>query len=52
MRRTRKVTKKIMTKEKVCISCGKTLTIFEECYLDHDMCYKCDAEKIKQQKLL
>lgn len=52
MRRTRKVTKKVKIKEKVCISCGKILTIFEEAYLDHDMCYGCDALKIKQQKLL
>jgi len=51
MRRSRKVTKKIKIKDKTCIVCNKVLTIFEEAYLDSNMCYGCDAEKHKQQKL-
>ncbi len=51
MRRSRKVTKKIKMKEAPCIVCGKELHIFEQAYLDSKMCYRCDAEKVKQQKL-
>lgn len=51
MRRNRNVSKKVRIKEKECKICKKLLTIFEECYLDSEMCYKCDAEQHKQQKL-
>ena len=38
-------------REAPCINCGKELNIFEQAYLDSKMCYGCDAQLFRQQKL-